>query len=107
MTVAELLGRISSEELTEWMAYELAEGPLGPARGDWHAALVASNAMNIARRGKGRTAKVTDFLLKWTTRGKSSSSATAASSEAMGKMLASRLGGTWTEGRKTTGGETG
>jgi hypothetical protein len=29
MTVEEMLHRISSKELTEWRAYELANGPLG------------------------------------------------------------------------------
>ncbi|GAA3223280.1 phage tail assembly protein T [Actinocorallia longicatena] len=64
MTVAELLARISSAEITEWAAYEEIAGPLGPARGDIQTALVASTIAN-ANRGKGPKAKIKDFLLTW------------------------------------------
>lgn len=66
MTVAELLDRISGEELADWQAYELREGPLGPARGDWQAAVVALAIATANHRGKGKRPKLTDFLLKWT-----------------------------------------
>lgn len=101
MTVAELLDRISGEELTEWMAYEAATGPLGPSRGDWLAALVASVVVNTARGRKGREAKVTDFLLKWKT-----AAPAGPPSEMLGQMLARRFGGTWDPGASATGGET-
>lgn len=64
MTVSELLARISARELSEWIAYERIEGPLGGARGDYHAALVASTVAN-SNRGKGKAHKLSDFLLKW------------------------------------------
>jgi hypothetical protein len=96
MTVAEMLARISSEELTEWYAYELRNGPLGPQRGDWQAAVVAANALNIARRGKGRPARLSDYLIEWKGTGQSDRTV---DSEAMGRALAERLGGTWTDAR--------
>lgn len=101
MPVAEMLGRISGDELTEWQAYERAHGPLGAVRGDWQAALIASTivAMNQGKRGKRR--KVSDFLLEW----KGSKASDPAEMEKIGRMLASRLGGTWTEAR--VGGERG
>lgn len=65
MTVGELLARTGSRELSEWMAYERLTGPLGPARGDYHAALVAATIAN-ANRPKGRkAAQLRDFLIRW------------------------------------------
>lgn len=65
MTVAELLARTTSHELTEWRAYEQSFGPLGPERGDWNAATVAHvvAAANAGKRAK--RLKITDFLLTW------------------------------------------
>jgi len=34
MTVGELQSRLSSKELTEWIAYQRVVGPLGPKRAD-------------------------------------------------------------------------
>lgn len=93
MTVAELLDRISSDELTQWQAYELAHGPLGPLRGDWQAALIASTLVAVNRTKKGRQPKVADFLLAW----KGNEAQDPKETERVGRMLASRLGGTWTE----------
>ncbi len=64
MTVAEMLRRIDSAELSEWMAYERVAGPLGGARGDQQAAVVASTVAN-AMRSKGRAYKVDDFVPQW------------------------------------------
>lgn len=102
MTVAELLGRISGEELADWEAYELAHGPLGPVRGDWQAALVGSVIVNANRGKKGKAAKVRDFLLAW--RGGSTPEQSAADTEAVGRMLAARGLGTFTEGQSAAGG---
>ncbi|MBA0126279.1 hypothetical protein H0B56_12075 [Haloechinothrix sp. YIM 98757] len=65
--MAELLARTSSAELTEWRAFERIDGPLGPGRGDYHAALVAATVSNSIRAlgGKRGTKRVTDFLLEW------------------------------------------
>ncbi|MDS1269690.1 DUF4035 domain-containing protein [Lipingzhangella sp. LS1_29] len=65
MTVGELLGRISSRELSEWMAYERVTGPLGPERADLHAAIVASTVANANRGKRGRAAKPADFIPRW------------------------------------------
>lgn len=64
MTVAELLSRMSSAELTEWMAFEKVEGPIGPARGDVQAAVVAMTVANV-NRGKRRPFKLSDFVPTW------------------------------------------
>lgn len=61
----ELLGRVSSLELTEWAAFEREYGPLGPARGDWQAALVA----HTIAAANGVDSKLPDFVLKWGRRG--------------------------------------
>lgn len=94
MTVAELLGRMSGAELADWQAYEAAHGPLGPVRGDWQAAQIVTMIANANRGKRGKVVKIKDMMLAW--RG----SGTVSSPEDMertGKMLASRLGGTWTE----------
>jgi len=41
MTVEELQSRITRLEVLEWLAYERLNGPLGPVRGDYHAALIS------------------------------------------------------------------
>lgn len=96
MTVAELLARMSGEELAAWMAYEELRGPIGPTRGDWQAAVVASTVASTIPRRKGRARpKVVDFLLKW--KGSRAGRQSAAESEAVGRELARRFGGTWEE----------
>lgn len=64
MTVGELLSRITSGELSEWVAYEKVSGTLGAERDDMHAAIVASTVVN-ANKGKGRKATVKDFMPRW------------------------------------------
>jgi hypothetical protein len=53
MTVSELLGRVSSRELTEWEAYAALE-PFGEERGDLRAGVVASVIANVNRDPKKR-----------------------------------------------------
>lgn len=60
----ELLTRVSSGELTEWLAYERVAGPVGPARGDTQAAIVASTIANV-NAGKGRRFTPKDFIPPW------------------------------------------
>lgn len=64
MPVCEMLDRIPSRELTEWQAYERVAGPLGPARADVQAAIVAATVAN-ANRGKGKPATPADFVPEW------------------------------------------
>lgn len=65
MTVRELLARIDSRELSEWVAYEQITGPLGPERSDIHAGIIAATIAN-SNRGKGsKKAKPADFIPKW------------------------------------------
>lgn len=45
--------------------FEREYGPLGPERGDWHAAELAHTFAVISAGKKGRRLKLTDFLLKW------------------------------------------
>ncbi|WP_017599196.1 phage tail assembly protein T [Nocardiopsis lucentensis] len=65
MPVGEMLRRMSSAELTRWMAYEQITGPLGGQRDDQLVALLASVIANANRGKGGRKAKPTDFLPDW------------------------------------------
>jgi len=61
MTVGELLDRISSRELSEWMAFFGLE-PFGEERADLRAGIVASTVANV-NRGKGKRAfKPQEFM---------------------------------------------
>ena len=62
MTVADLENRLSSSELTEWMAYEKMTGPLGRKRADIQAATVASAIANANRGKGGRKFTIEDFI---------------------------------------------
>lgn len=55
---------MSSSELSEWIAYEKVTGPLGAERGDIQAAIIATTVANV-NAGKGRKAKVKDFIPQW------------------------------------------
>lgn len=64
MTVRELLSRIDTAELVEWMAFYELE-PFGYFRRDLEAALIAQTIANV-NKGKGKQPfKLTDFLLKF------------------------------------------
>lgn len=64
MTVGELDLRLSSSELTEWMAYENLTGPLGAKRQDIQAATIAAVIANSSR-SKGKKFKILDFLIPY------------------------------------------
>lgn len=57
----ELLGAISSRELTEWMAFDQVE-PIGGRRGDLQAGVVAATVANVNRAKGSREYRVTDFV---------------------------------------------
>lgn len=62
MTVTELLGRVSSRELTEWMAYAQME-PFGEERGDIRQAITTSLIANVHRDPKkGKEYTPEDFM---------------------------------------------
>jgi hypothetical protein len=64
MTVRELLARISSLELSEWMAYEKVTGPLDSRlRGDISAGIVAATVANSASRKAKASPR--DFIPTW------------------------------------------
>ena len=66
MTIDEMLDRMSSRELGAWRVYEEAFGPLGPTRGDLHAAQVVAAVVNMLRDPKsGRPLKLADAKLHW------------------------------------------
>ncbi len=65
MTRDEMLSRISAAELVDWAAYERIAGPLGPARSDIQAGIVASTIANVMRTRRGRTYKPKDFIPQW------------------------------------------
>lgn len=71
MTVADLDNRLGSAELTEWMAFERITGPLGRRRQDIQAATIAATIANANRGKKGKTFKMTDFLIPYGEREKS------------------------------------
>jgi hypothetical protein len=60
MTVRELLARIDSKELAEWMVYYSLD-PFGNERGDLQAGIIASTVAN-ANSGKGRAFQPSDFM---------------------------------------------
>lgn len=59
-TVGELLAGMTATELLLWRAYD-AESPLSDARGDVHAALVASSVL----QSQGRGVTLAEMLPKW------------------------------------------
>lgn len=63
MTVGELLARVSSRELSEWMAYGQLE-PFGDERADLRSAIVAAVVANANRDPKRRRRpfKPRDFM---------------------------------------------
>jgi len=63
--VGELLARIDSRELAEWVAYERVAGPVGPERADVLSAIVASTVANAMRGKRGKAFKLSDFTVRW------------------------------------------
>ena len=61
MTVGELLQRMSSRELSEWMAFFTLE-PWGTEVEDWRFAMVASTIRNVFRGPKDRPSQPKDFM---------------------------------------------
>jgi len=61
MTVEELLTRMSSHELSEWMAY-LAVEPFGEERADYRAAIGHALLANINRGKRSKTYTPEDFM---------------------------------------------
>lgn len=61
MTVAELLGRISSRELTEWMAFSQLE-PFGSDAMFLGHAITASTVANVNREKGQKAYKAEDFM---------------------------------------------
>ena len=61
MTVREMLARIDSNELSEWMAfYEL--DPFGSVRTDLNAGVIAATIANVNRGKNGKTFQPSDFM---------------------------------------------
>lgn len=63
MTVDELLDRMSSRELTEWMIYYEME-PFGAARDNLHAGIVAATMANVNRAKGRKPLKPGDFMVR-------------------------------------------
>lgn len=64
MPVWLLLRSMPSRELTEWQIYEQVSGPLGSARGDVHAGIVAATVA-AGNSSKGHRPTPADFIPKW------------------------------------------
>lgn len=56
------LSRISSRELSEWWAYEMAEGPLGAARQDYWQSRLLTLVANIVRGSDAKPVEPQDFI---------------------------------------------
>lgn len=99
MTVGELLARISSRELTEWMVYFGLEGPTGDARADWRAGMVASTIANANRDPKKRPQpfRPEEFVPTFGPDGERPEQ-TVAQQAALAHALQRALGGSWTVG---------
>ena len=61
MTVYEMLERISSAELAEWMAYYAFE-PFGPRQEDYRAGIIAAPICNAYKASGVRSMRPTDFF---------------------------------------------
>lgn len=61
MTVRELLSRIGSDELTEWMAFHALE-PFGDVRADYRAGVIASTFANAHRAASAPPFRPDDFM---------------------------------------------
>jgi hypothetical protein len=61
LPVRELLARIGSDELTEWMAFYQLE-PFGDFRADLRSAIVASTLANAHRSKEGKPFTPEDFM---------------------------------------------
>lgn len=64
MTHRELEARITSSELSEWMAYTRLE-PLPADRAEYMAAVIATTFANAHRKKNARPFKLSDFLPQW------------------------------------------
>lgn len=84
-----MLANIGADELAEWMAYEKVAGPLGGARGDFHAALIASTLLNVNRGKNDAVVNISDCMPNWDPRPQ-----TDDEMEAIARQLNKALGGT-------------
>lgn len=60
-----MLRSMSSRQLSEWAAYERIAGPLGGARSDLSAAIVASTIANVHRAKGQPPVKPSRFIPDW------------------------------------------
>lgn len=63
-SVKELLSRVGSKELSEWIAYYRLD-PFGQERADMRAAVVASIIANVNRDKKQKPYTMMDFMLNF------------------------------------------
>lgn len=61
MSVREMLQRIDSKELSEWIAYDTLE-PIGAVRTDLAAGIISSTVANCHRGKNSQAFKPTDFM---------------------------------------------
>ena len=61
MTVRELLQRMDSRELSEWLAYDQIE-PIGAVRGDLNAGIISSTIANCHRGKNQKAFTPVDFM---------------------------------------------
>lgn len=61
MTVGEMLARVTSAELTEWMAFDAIE-PFGEFRADLRAGIIASVTANYSMNAPSRPRRPSDYM---------------------------------------------
>lgn len=100
MPVGELLSRISSRELSEWLIYFSQEGPTGDERADWRAAMIASTIANVHRDPKRKREPYTieDFMGKFDSDEIRDQGRAMENQIELAKSLQRSLGGQWREG---------
>jgi len=64
MTVRDLLDRIDSRELSEWIAFFRIE-PLPSEKADWRHGHLSQTIVNALVGGKNRRVKIADFIPEW------------------------------------------
>jgi hypothetical protein len=95
-SVAELLERLSSRELAEWMAFAELE-PFGEERADLRSAIVASTMANAWRGKRQRAFTAEDCMPRFDRSDAVLSPQTAEDMERQAKRIAAILGGSIVE----------
>ena len=90
-----MLNSMTSEELTDWVAYERIAGTLGPERDDLLAGIIAERVTTMGQQSKKpKKFKVEDFLPKWGKDRKKKEKQTPEQQKSILQSLTQKFGGT-------------